>query len=201
MIRGTISPLTDEESRDYIIYRLAKVVMVDEPIFTKGALREIIQHAKGTPRVINVLCTNALIQGYGYGKRRISTQIIKEVIADYTGKKPRRLWRPWMALVGIAALLAALFWFSPYQEIALSKINLATVRQFITPSAVSHISPPQETPATARDSLLPVPSRTPAFPKPSPQLVVSPQLLRHQSPPQLCLSLCVLSKEAIWSGE
>ena len=100
VIRGTISPLTDEESRDYIIYRLAKVVMVDEPIFTKGALREIIKHAKGTPRVINVLCTNALIQGYGYRKRRISTKIIKEVIADYTGKKPRRLWRSWMALVG-----------------------------------------------------------------------------------------------------
>src|SRR5262245_17642009 len=35
VIRGTISPLTNKESRDYIIYRLAKVVMVDEPIFTK----------------------------------------------------------------------------------------------------------------------------------------------------------------------
>ena len=174
VIRGTISPLTDEESRDYIIYRLAKVVMVDEPIFTKGALREIIKHAKGTPRVINVLCTNALIQGYGYGKRRISTKIIKEVIADYTGKKPRRLWRTWMALVGIAALLAALFWFSPYQEVALSKINLAKVRQFITPSAVSRMSPPQETPAAARDSLLPVPSQYSSVSQAPPQLVVSP---------------------------
>src|SRR5713101_1791087 len=88
VIRGTISPLTDEESRDYILYRLAKVVMVDEPIFTKGALREIIKYAQGTPRAINVLCTNALIQGFGYHKRPISTKIIKEVVADYTGKQP-----------------------------------------------------------------------------------------------------------------
>jgi len=65
VIRGTISPLTNEESRNYIIYRLAKVVTVDEPLFTRGALREIVKQAKGTPRVINILCTNALIHGRG----------------------------------------------------------------------------------------------------------------------------------------
>jgi general secretion pathway protein A len=172
VIRGTISPLTDEESRDYIIYRLAKVVMVDEPIFTNGALREIIKHAKGTPRVINVLCTNALIQGFGYRKRRVSTKIIKEVIADYTGKKPQRLWRSRMAWAGTTALLAALFWFSPYQEVALSKIN--KVMQFMTPSVASRISPPQETPAVGRDSTLPVASSTPALPEQPPTPVVSP---------------------------
>ena len=108
--------MTDEESRDYIIYRLAKVVMVDEPIFTKGALRKIIKHAQGTPRVINILCTNALIQGFGYRKRRIATKIIKEVIADYTGKKPQRLGRSLLALAGTTALLVALFWFYPYRK-------------------------------------------------------------------------------------
>jgi|RhiMetdeSRZDD1v2_1073273.scaffolds.fasta_scaffold45932_4 general secretion pathway protein A len=174
VIRGTISPLTDEESREYILYRLAKVVMVeDEPIFTKGALREIIQHAKGTPRVINVLCTNALIQGFGYRKRRVSTKIIKEVIADYTGKKPQRLWRSRLAWAGTTALLAALFWFSPYQEVALSKIN--NIMQFMTPSVASRMSPPQETPAARRDSVLPVASSTPALPEPPPTTVAPPQ--------------------------
>jgi general secretion pathway protein A len=174
VIRGTIAPLSDEESRDYIIYRLAKVVTLDEPIFTKGALREIIQHAKGTPRVINVLCTNALIQGYGYGKRRIATPLIKEVIADYTGKKPRRLWWSWMAVVGTTALIAALFWIFPYHQVVLSKINLAKVMQFQTPFVVSHRSPPQETPAAVHDGLLPVSPRTPAVPESPPPLAVSP---------------------------
>ena len=174
VIRGTISPLTDEESRDYIIYRLAKVVMLDEPIFTKGALREIIKHAQGTPRVINILCTNAFIQGYGYRKRRISTKIIKEVIADYTGKKPQRLWQSWKAWAGITVLLAALFWFSPYQEVVLSHLNMAKVRQFMTPSVASRMSPPQETPAAVHDSLLPVSSSTPALPEQPPKLAVSP---------------------------
>jgi len=171
VIRGTILPLTDEESRDYITYRLAKVVMVDEPIFTKGALREIIKHAKGTPRVINVLCTNALIQGFGYHKRRIATKIVKEVIADYTGKKPQRLWRPRIAVAGITALLGVLFWFSPYREVALSTINLAKVKQFMTPSVASRMSPPQETTAAVPDSLLPASISTP---EPPPKLAVSP---------------------------
>jgi len=94
VIRATIAPLTAEESRDYILYRLAKVSTVDEPIFTRGALQAIIKQAQGTPRVLNILCTNALIQGFGYGQRRISAAIAKDVIAEYTGKAPRRWWRP-----------------------------------------------------------------------------------------------------------
>jgi len=174
VIRGTISPLTDEESHDYIIYRLAKVVTVDAPIFTKGALREIIKHAQGTPRVINVLCTNALIQGFGYRKRPISRKIVKEVIADYAGKKPQRRWRRWPVLAGITALLAVLFWFSPYQESALSHINLARVMQFMQPSVAPRLSPPPETPATVHDSLPTVSASAPAPAVPPPRPTVSP---------------------------
>jgi general secretion pathway protein A len=183
VIRGTISPLTAEESRDYIIYRLAKVVMVDEPIFTKGALRKIIQYAQGTPRVINVLCTNALIQGFGYRKRRISTKIIKEVIADYTGKKPQRLGRLLMALAGTTALLGALFWFSPYREVILSKINLTKIRQLMMPSVVPPMSPPQETPAAEGESLLPASSSSPALPAQPLQLAVPPSVPETSEPP------------------
>jgi general secretion pathway protein A len=161
VIRSTISPLTAEESRDYILYRLAKVVMVDKPIFTRGALRKIIKHAQGTPRVINVLCTNALMQGLGYRKRRISTKIINEVIADYTGWKPRRRWRARMALAGTTGLLTALFWVSPYQEVVWSTINLARVRQWMTPAVMARLSPPQEPPAAVPDGLLPMPLGTP----------------------------------------
>jgi general secretion pathway protein A len=170
-IRGTISPLTDEESRDYIIYRLAKVVTVDEPIFTRGALREIVKQAKGTPRVINILCTNALIHGFGYNKRRISTKIVREAVAEYTGKPPHRLWRPWMTLAGATALLAALLWFSPYQQAVLSQLSsLAQRIPFVTPSAASRVSPAALQPVVARDTILPVPSGAPALPTQSPRL-------------------------------
>ena len=48
VIRATIAPLTAEESRDYILYRLAKARLVDNPVFTRGALQAIITQAQGT---------------------------------------------------------------------------------------------------------------------------------------------------------
>jgi general secretion pathway protein A len=173
-IRGTISPLTDEESRDYINYRLAKVITVDEPIFTRNALREIIKQAQGTPRVINILCTNALIHGFGYNKRRISTKIVREAVAEYTGKPQHRLWKPWMTLAGATALVAALFWFSPYQQVVWSKLSSLTQSMpFVTPSATSRVSPAPSRPAVARDNLLPVPPSVPALPTQSPRVETS----------------------------
>jgi len=170
-IRGTISPLTDEESQDYIIYRLAKVVTVDEPLFTRGALREIVKQAQGTPRVINILCTNALIHGYGYNKRRISAKIVRGAVAEYTGKPPHRLRRPWMALAGATAFLAALVWFSPYQQVVLSKLSgLAQSLPFVTPSVASRVSSTPDQPTVARDSVPPLLSSTPALPTQSPRL-------------------------------
>ena len=170
-IRGTISPLTDEESQDYIIYRLAKVVTVDEPLFTRGALREIVKQAQGTPRVINILCTNALIHGYGYNKRRISTKIVRGAVAEYTGKPPQRPWKPWMTLSSATALLALLLWFSPYQQVVLSKLSgLAQSLPFVTPSVASRVAPTPGQPAVPRDSAPPLLSATPALPTQSPRL-------------------------------
>src|SRR5205823_5825789 len=161
VIRATIAPLTAEESRDYILYRLAKVSTVDEPIFTRGALQAIIKQAQGTPRVLNILCTNALIQGFGYGQRRISTTIAQEVIAEYTGKTPRRGWRLWVALAGVIALLAAWFWCASYAQVLWSTI----LRRSATPSDTLSLRTwgfsPQETPSMKRDSRPPGSASTP----------------------------------------
>src|SRR5256885_1118506 len=102
VIRATIAPLTAEESRDYILYRLAKVRLVDNPIFTRGALKAIITQAQGIPRVLNILCTNALIQGFINGKPRISVKIAQEGIVEHSGKKPRPGAAPWGTLPGVA---------------------------------------------------------------------------------------------------
>lgn len=169
VIRATIVPLTAEESRDYILHRLAKVRLADNPIFTRGALRAIITQAQGIPRVLNILCTNALIQGFVNGQPRISVKIAQEVIAEYTGKKPRQGWRPWVAVAGALALLAVWHWGSPYAPSLFAKLHLPRA----TPSGTL-----PETPAGGRDSgplgsastpLLPLePAKEAAFPPPEP---------------------------------
>ena len=169
VIRATIVPLTAEESRAYILYRLAKVRLADNPIFTRGALQAIITQAQGIPRVLNILCTNALIQGFVNGQPRISVKIAQEVIAEYTGKKPRQGWRPWVAVAGALALLAVWHWGSPYAHSLFAKLHL--------PRATLSGTLP-ETPAGGRDSgplgsastpLLPLePAKEAAFPPPEP---------------------------------
>ena len=169
VIRATIVPLTAEESRDYILYRLAKVRLADNPIFTRGALQAIITQAQGIPRVLNILCTNALIQGFINGQPRISVKIAQEVIAEYTGKKPRQGWRPWVAVAGALALLAVWHWGSPYAHSLFAKLHLPRA----TPSGTL-----PETPAGGRDSgplgsastpFLPLePAKEAAFPPPEP---------------------------------
>jgi len=86
-IRATLRPLTSGESRDYILFRLAKAAQSPQEIFSEGALRRIIKAAKGAPRMLNILCDNSLVAGFGYQKKKISGAIAKQVIADFEGKR------------------------------------------------------------------------------------------------------------------
>src|SRR2546428_8446108 len=184
VIRATIAPLTAEESRDYILYRLAKVSTVDEPIFTRGALQAIIKQAQGTPRVLNILCTNALIQGFGYGQRRISAKIAQEVIAEYTGKTPRRWWRPWVAVAGGLALPAAWVWFSSYSHPPLSERPPRRVTPSDPLPVLTRAFPPQETPAMVRDSAPPGSASIPLRPAEPAKLAAFPLLPETPAVPQ-----------------
>ena len=121
VIRSTIAPLTDEESMAYIEHRLAKVAMTPVPLFTRGALKLIAQQAKGTPRVLNILCTNALIAGFGYRQKPIPVGTVKEVIGEAAGapqEAPLDLDCP--GLQGLV-ICAGMFWVSPYRDMLFPK--------------------------------------------------------------------------------
>jgi hypothetical protein len=74
---------------DYIKYRLGKVTTKNNSVFTSGAIKNIVREAKGIPRIINILCDNALVTGFGYRKKPVTSRIVREVIADLKGKKFR----------------------------------------------------------------------------------------------------------------
>ncbi len=178
VIRTTLSPLSDEESLAYIEHRLAKVAMTHDALFTKGALRRIIKQGKGVPRVLNILCTNALIQGFGYEKRRISARIAQAVIADYAGKKLRRQFRPRVAVAGATVLLGVLFWLSPYQQVMLSKIDndgvvkhtLESLAQFAALMSTTPATSQKTSPSASVQSTQPVPESAPSLPSATPEV-------------------------------
>jgi general secretion pathway protein A len=109
-IRSTIYPLGRKESKSYINHRLAKTLASASPVFTKGALNLIIKEARGIPRVLNILCNNALITGYGYQRKPVTSRIVREIINDYNGRKTTRVLRPVFALVSLLLLIAGFTW-------------------------------------------------------------------------------------------
>jgi len=72
-----IHPLTQSETDDYIAHRL-KVAGTEEPIFTSTAMQEVFRLSGGNPRLINILCDQALLSGYALDKKKIEAELIKE---------------------------------------------------------------------------------------------------------------------------
>jgi len=114
-VRLTILPLTRQESLAYIHHRLAKVTQDDNPIFTEAALRRLVRHAKGVPRVLNILCTNALIAGVAAQQKPITAALVKSVIAESRDTKRIPMWQLGLASSAALTLLASLLWLAPWQ--------------------------------------------------------------------------------------
>jgi general secretion pathway protein A len=68
--------------KEYINYRLKRSGSRNIVIFDEAAQKAIYKYSKGIPRVINILCDNALLTGFSQEKNRINKKIIKSTIAD-----------------------------------------------------------------------------------------------------------------------
>ena len=84
-IRCEIKPLEPGESVAYILHRLHVAGCRDMALFTTGALWRIVHHSRGIPRVINVLCDNAMIVAYSAGKTPIEESFLAEVVESMEG--------------------------------------------------------------------------------------------------------------------
>ena len=62
--RALITPLSIKDSINYLHHRLSLSAIGKTPAFTTSAIRKIVEHSKGIPRVINILCENSLVAGY-----------------------------------------------------------------------------------------------------------------------------------------
>src|SRR5262245_27483195 len=81
VLRHHLRVLSLQECCEYVANRL-KVAGADRTIFTPNALESIHSYSGGIPRIVNVLCDNALLTGYALGRKEIDTGIIREVAED-----------------------------------------------------------------------------------------------------------------------
>ena len=102
-LRYHLPPLSREETKEYIEKRL-RVAGAKEPIFTDKALKEIYSRSGGIPRLINILCDNALLNGYALDQKMVNERSVKEVAKDLNlGKKYRKILIRSLICLSIAA--------------------------------------------------------------------------------------------------
>src|ERR1700677_4483585 len=83
-MRCTLEPLDLEELKGYIRRRLdlGGANSHGATIFSSEALDVIFKFSLGIPRLVNILCENSLILGYGEQAKQITPEIVQEVAKD-----------------------------------------------------------------------------------------------------------------------
>ena len=102
--RVTLASLSDGESQAYIRHRLQQAGAGEGTIFAPEAVRHVVRHAHGNPRVLNVLCTHMLLTGFAARQKPIAAHIAKDVITAYSPKSSHPRW--WYSVTAAASILA-----------------------------------------------------------------------------------------------
>jgi type II secretory pathway predicted ATPase ExeA/tetratricopeptide (TPR) repeat protein len=80
-ITYNIPPLTRSDTENYIKYHL-RLAHGDENIFSPEAITEIFAFANGSPRLINLICDLAMLNGYTQEQQTISGKIISDCVKN-----------------------------------------------------------------------------------------------------------------------
>ena len=114
--RYQLMPLPENELRQYIQHRLTCVGKLD-PLFEEACYRIFAAHTEGVPRLINLVCDQALKIAYREGKRYISADIAKQAcerVLDWqekdktTASLPKRVkYKPYyLGAIGALSVIA-----------------------------------------------------------------------------------------------
>ena len=83
-LRAKTLPLTLEETSGYILERLRVAGNDGEEIFSAPAIEAVHRHARGIPRVTNLLSEQALVRAFNQQQRPVSAETVEEVARDFS---------------------------------------------------------------------------------------------------------------------
>ena len=83
MLRCRTTPLSEEQTRDYIAERLRIAGASGDPIFSTKTIETIHVYSLGIPRVINLLCEHSLVNGFVEQQRPIQPKVVEEVAHEF----------------------------------------------------------------------------------------------------------------------
>ena len=82
-LRCELRQLDLAETGAYITARVGVAGGVASTLFTREAVMVIHQRSQGIPRIISVICHNALISGFALNRRPVTADLILEVCKDF----------------------------------------------------------------------------------------------------------------------
>ena len=82
VIHCRLTALTNHEVSRYIAFRLRAAGFRGKDLFNAEVLGDISLYSGGIPRLINIICDNALLLAYAGAKKTVTTEIVQEVARD-----------------------------------------------------------------------------------------------------------------------
>ncbi len=83
--RFHLDALDASESTQYIAHRLTVAGHHGALPFDAGALRRVLQLARGVPRRINLLCGRALLGAWAHGQQRVDAKVVEQAAVEVFG--------------------------------------------------------------------------------------------------------------------
>jgi general secretion pathway protein A len=84
-IRYHLAALSEEDTANYIEHRLRIAGSDGRILFDPKAVKAVYKYAKGSPRLINAVCDNALLAGYVANSCLIDADCVKKAIGHLEG--------------------------------------------------------------------------------------------------------------------
>jgi len=81
-VRARLEPLDREETAAYVYHRLRIAGSRDGHLFTRAALRRVWLRTAGVPRLINIVCEQALVNAFGANRDTVSEAFVEEAARD-----------------------------------------------------------------------------------------------------------------------
>ncbi len=112
-----ITPLSFQETRDYINHRISIASHRPGVKFTLGAYLMIYQYSNGIPRLINIACDRALLAGFTQDMKKITRKIVKTAVKELVGRRGHKVRSMWLnkksapLLIGLGLLALGFFLF------------------------------------------------------------------------------------------
>jgi type II secretory pathway predicted ATPase ExeA len=82
-LRCRLHPLDARQTAAYIATRIRLAGGDASTVFTRDAVLAVHSRSHGIPRLVNVICDNALLSGFALERRPVGADVIAEVAADF----------------------------------------------------------------------------------------------------------------------